>query len=205
LGLGVALISVVAAGGPVSANASASALTLRTAAGTLPAGAPITATSTDFRFVVAGGELACDLTALSGTLTTNSAAHDVVSLASGVFSGETEGSPCQTTSGYGPAVVEVLNFPWTVELGANGLVKVKAQRKATFKATFTKGGKQGSCVYETAKVAGGFSTSGPLVLNATGQRFALSKKGSAGPCPKNGMVSGHFAFSSSGETVEAEA
>jgi len=203
--VGVPLLVVAALGGSAAANASAATLTLRTAAGALVPGAPITASSTDFRFLVAGGELACANTTLTGTLSSNASPRDTVSLSSGSFSGEAEGSPCPSTSVFGPAVVEVLSFPWSVELGANGLVKVKAHRKATFKATFTKGSQQGSCVYETAKVAGRFTASGPLVLNASGQRFSLNKSGSAGPCPKNGKVSGHFAFSSSGEVVEAEA
>jgi hypothetical protein len=204
--LGPVLLAAGAASLVVAASASAATLTLRTAAGALPVGAPITASSTDFTFTTAGGgELTCDLTTLTGTLSSNSSAQDAVSLTGGSFSGEGEGSPCPTTSGYGPAVVEALNFPWTVELGANGHVKVKAHRKATFKATFTAGGKQGSCVYETSKVAGAFNRSGPLVLNAAGQRFSLSKKGSVGQCPKSGTVSGEFAFSSSGEVVEGEA
>lgn len=200
------LLAAGAVGLVMAASASAATLTLKTAAGTLPVGAPITASSTDFRFTSGGGgELACDLTTLTGTLSSNGSARDAVSLSAGSFSGEVEGSPCATTSGYGPAVVEVVNFPWTVELGAKGLVKVKAARKATFKATFTADGKQGSCVYETSKVAGAFTPAGPVVLNASGQRFSLNKKGSSSRCPGSGTVSGEFAFSSAGEVLEAEA
>lgn len=166
LRLAVPVLLAAAVGTP-AANASAGTLTLRTAAGALAPGSPMQASSTDFRFIVAGGELTCQRTTLAGTLSNNASARDTVSLSSGAFSGEAEGSPCSTTGGYGPAVVEVENFPWSVELGANGLVKVKAHRKATFKATFTKGSQHGSCVYETSKVAGSFTTSGPLVLNAT--------------------------------------
>ncbi len=199
------LLAALAAAAASAASASAPTLTLKTAAGALSAGSTVTATSTNFTFSpTGGGRLTCDLTTLTGTLSRNSSGQDAVSMTSGSFSGEGEGSPCPTTSGYGPAVVEVLNFPWTVELGANGHVKVKAQRKATFRATFTVGGKQGSCVYETAKVAGAFKPAGPLVLNADGQRFSLSEKGSVGQCPKSGKVSAEFALSSSGEVVEAE-
>lgn len=204
LRLAVSVLLAAAFGSPAAANASAGTLTLRTAAGALSPGSPMQASSTDFRFIVAGGELTCQRTTLAGTLSNNASARDTVSLSSGVFSGEANGSPCSTTGGYGPAVVEVVNFPWSVELGANGLVKVKAHRKATFKANFTKGAQHGSCIYETSKVAGGFMTSGPLVLNATGQQFSLSRAGSAAACPKSGKISAHFAFYSSDEVVEAE-
>jgi len=98
----------------------------------------------------------------------------------------------------------VLNFPWSLDLGANGVVHGTAQRKATFRATFTVGGKQGSCVYETSKVTGSDRATGPLVLNATGQRFSLHRMGSARQCPASGRVSGQFAFTSAGEVIEAE-
>lgn len=200
------LLGALAASLVGAAGASAATLTLKTAAGVLSVGSPVTASSKDFKFTTrGGGELACNLTTLTGTLASNGSVDDAVSLSAGSFSGEVEGSPCTTTSSYGPAVVKVVNFPWTVELGANGRVKVKALHKTTFEATFTSGAKQGSCLYETSKVAGVFTSAGPLVLNATGQRFSLSGKGSSSLCPKSGTVSGEFAFSSSGEVVEAEA
>jgi len=203
--LSMSLAGALAVGAITAAGASASTLTLKTAAGPLPEGAPITAGSSDFKFLTSGGgQLECNLTSVSGTLSNNNAAVDVVSLTSGSFSQGTPGSPCPTTSGLGPAVVEVVNFPWTLSLGANGKVRVTAARKATFKATFTVGGKQGSCIYETAKVTGTDRKTGPLVLDATGQHFSLHKAGSAHQCPASGKVSGQFAFSSAGEVVEAE-
>lgn len=203
--LSMSLAGALVAGAITAAGASASTLTLKTAAGALPAGAPITASSTDFKFITSGGgELECDLTSVSGTLSNNGSAIDVASMTSGSFSQETMGKPCPTTSGLGPAVVEVLNFPWSLALGANGVVHVTAHRKATFRATFTVGGKQGSCIYETSKVTGSDRSTGPLVLNATGQRFSLHKAGSARQCPASGTVSGQFAFTSAGEVVEAE-
>lgn len=204
--LGVCLVSTLAAGVIAAASASGAAtLTLRTASGTLTAGAPLVAHSSNFKFIASGGgALECDIVNLTGTLTSNGSSTDTMSFSAGSFSGAVEGSPCPTTSRYGPAVVEVLNFPWTVGLGANGRVKVKANRKATFRATFADGAQHGSCVYETSKVAGPFTPAGALVLNATGQPFSLNKKDSFRLCPGSGKLAGEFAFFSSGEVVEAE-
>ncbi len=203
--LSMSLAGALVAGAITAAGASAATLTLKTAAGPLPEGAPITASSSDFKFITSGGgQLECDLTSVSGTLANNNAAVDVVSLTSGSFSQGMIGDPCPTTSGLGPAVVEVVNFPWTLSLAANGVVHVTAHRRATFKATFSVDGKQGSCTYETSKVTGSDRKTGPLVLDATGQHFSLHRAGSAHQCPASGKVSGQFAFTSAGEVVEAE-
>ncbi len=205
--LSVCLVGALGAGVLAAASASGAAmLTLKTASGALSAGAPLVASSNDFKFIASGGgTLECDVVDLAGTLTSNGASTDTMSFSAGSFGGAVAGSPCPTTSHYGAAVVEVLNFPWSVELGANGRVKVKANRKATFKATFTGGSQSASCVYETAKVAGPFTPTGPLVLDATGQPFSLNKKYSSHLCPGSGKLAGEFAFFSSGEVVEAEA
>ncbi len=208
--LSMCLVGTLGAGVLAAASASgATTLTLKTASGTLAAGAPLVASSSNFKFISSGGggALECDIVNLTGVLTSNGSPRDTMSFSAGSLSGSVEGSPCPTTSRYGAAVVEVLNFPWTVELGAQGRVKVKANRKATFRATFTEGSQQGSCIYETSKVkvAGPFVPAGPLVLDAGGQPFSLNRKDSSRLCPGSGKLAGKFAFFSSGEVVEAEA
>ncbi len=169
----------------------------------LAAGAEIKASSTNLIFTTEKGKLECTVNILGGKLTNNNSSKDKASIESDIEEGEEtvgkEEHLCKT--GLGPAKIHSLHFPWTQEFSTKGKAATKG-KKVTFESVFPGlGGVK--CVFEAATVKQTNSTSGPLTLSLTAQKFKANKKESNEACPKEGTLAGEFKITSGGETVEA--
>jgi hypothetical protein len=210
---GLSIVAVFAMSAVVASAASAKiVLTLKTSSGTLKAGDPIKADSSNLIFVTSAGNLECSENELTGTVTTNGEVKDKGSIAAEKSTGAEGGGACKTTTPLGPALIASSKLPWSLELLASGKGKVKG-KKVTFTSTFpAAGGAQ--CAFEASTVNTTFPrlkpkkgeklTFGPLILTTTAQKFKLNKKTSNAACPTEGKLSGEFSMTSAGKTIESE-
>lgn len=191
--------------GPARKPMTKSALVLKTAAGKLPAGAPLLAHSTNLIVGTPPGNLECTATTLGGKLGSNDASALGVSLEVPLrFAGLEPGELCSTTGGLGPAEVEqATNTPWHLELTSVGHAELEG-KPAAMLATFPSlAGKQ--CLFGPLAPAHGFgglsSTSGALTIKFTNVPIEGEPTGG---CASEGDLNGEFTVTSGGETVEAE-
>ena len=203
--MGLSLVAVFALTAVFAGAAfgKATPVTLKTAKGPLPAGAPITASSSDLTFTTEAGKLECTKNILEGTLTNNGSTKDkgTITAESSTGEGTGFGSACKTSTPFGPAAIEPGHLPWSVEFSNKGVATVKG-KKVSFTSTFVAAG-GAKCTYESAKVLSSFSTAGgPVTLTTTEQLFKVNKKTSNEACPPTGKLNGHFTLTSGGETVE---
>jgi hypothetical protein len=200
----LSIVAVLAVGAIAASGASAkSLLTLKTGAGALVEGSPIKASSSDMVFVTAAGNLECTSNVLEGTMTTNKGAKDKGVVTSESSTGALEGGACNTTTPFGPAVLTSGNFNWPIEFSTKATNALKGTKKVKFTSVFPLA-EGAQCTFESAKVSSTFNVGGPITLTTTNQSFKINKKFSNPACPKEGLLSGHFSLTSSGEAVEAE-
>lgn len=208
--MGAAMLAALAISAVLAGSAAAkSVLIARTAAGVIPVGAEIKASSSDLVFHTEAGNLECTSNVLTGTLGNNESAKDKGTVTEESSTGEIGFGPaCNTTTPFGPADIESSGFPWPVEFSAKGLATVKGSKKVAFKSTFILA-EGASCTYEASKVKSTFTPGAagspvPVELTTTKQVFKVNKGVSNPACPKSGELSGHFTMSSGGETVLSE-
>ncbi|HTY97110.1 MAG TPA: hypothetical protein VMB91_08730 [Solirubrobacteraceae bacterium] len=176
---------------------------LKTAAGPLASGSPVEASSSNLVFSSSAGNIECNESTLSGTLTTNDATTDVINFESAELEGNPTVFPDECPSASGPLVVEPVGLPWIAGISSKGAGLLKGRDGVTIE------NEEGlACTYEAPKSALSFAntTSGPEILSFQGQVVALGK--SASPeerehCAPQGAVSGTFQLESGGEVVEA--
>ncbi len=191
------LATVLALGLTVSAGASATTLTLKTAAGPLAKGAPLVLESYNLFWSTTLGNQECPIDRWSGTLKTNAAKKDKWSVESGVREGDEHGLCAEREWHW-------LRFPWEGELSSAGVLTIKnATEHVAFEDSFGEAGGP-KCVYESPKVTGEFSTSGSLLVAMNNQLFTEDTKVSGGCESKEGTMSGTWHAFSNGEEVEVE-
>jgi hypothetical protein len=197
--LGLAVVALFAMSVTV-ASAKKAGLKLHTAKiEELPAGAEIVGFSSNLVFKTEKGNLECTESELKGKLEVNNETKDKGKIESDREEGAEAEKLCK--SGLGPVKIEVKKLPWSEEFGSTGKEQTKG-KKITFKGTFP--GLGGiSCIYETSTVKGVNTTTGQAKVTVTNQKFKSNKSESNAACPKEGTLSGEFAFSSGGEEVLA--
>ena len=197
-----------------SAASAATTLTMKTAKGALTSGSEVKFSSSNLVTVTSAGNLECSSNILTGTVGSNGATKDKATITEEQSTGTGEKTPgaCHTTTALGEAVIVSTGFSWPAEFGSNGKVTIKGTKKVTFTSTFPQAG-GAKCTFESAKVAATFtakkpakgkSETGPLNLATSNQLFKLNKKISNVACPVSGKLTGTFAPTSAGETIEAE-
>src|SRR5665213_416304 len=105
-------VVVLAAFGVAAGSASATKLQLEAGGVTLPAGAPLTATSTNF--VIADsthGTIVCGESSMGGTLQASSGAHDLAAVESMSTVGSPSEPDCSTEYAKGPGTLTESDLP----------------------------------------------------------------------------------------------
>jgi hypothetical protein len=216
--LAMAGASLCAAAGAASASAKAQPVLHLEAGGTaLAPGAPVTVSGTSFTITTEAGKVSCTEDELDGSMTTNLSKKDLVSIESGLFSGEGPEGSCSSNynAPLNEAVVVPELLPWELRLNSKGAAELKAP------PTELKGGillrlkplnppppPHGAvaCLYNSAKVKTKFATNGePVVLSFSKITFHVTAD-SAPNCGKGNpkpVVSASFALSSEGQPVTA--
>ncbi len=216
--LALVAASLCSAAGAASASAGAKPVLHLEAGGTaLAPGAPITVSGTSFTLATSAGKVSCTDDELDGSMTTNLSKKDLVTLESGLFSGEGEGGSCTSTYASPRDEVTVVPelLPWELRLDSKGAAELKAP------PTKLKGGillrleplnpPSGShgaiaCLYNSAKVKASFATDGqPVVVSFANVTFHEAAD-SAPNCGKGNpkpTASGTFELSSEGLPVTA--
>jgi len=195
-GLAAAAILAIAVTGAFGAAAK---LTLKTAKGPLAKNAELLSVSHNVVTVTSKGSLECGTVELKATLEKNTNAKDKGKINTGNNFGGGKEPATECKSSLGSAKFTDTKLPWKLELSAKGTGVVA---KARFEGEFTElGGVK--CTYEAKKDPLTFATSGALVLKTKEAQFKI-QKGSNAACPSEGKLSGEFAVTSGGETVEAE-
>ena len=205
-----------AAAGAGSASAKAKPVLHLEAGGTaLAPGAPIRATGSSFTLESGDGTVTCTDNLLLGSMTTNLAKKDLVTLEAGLFAGEEEGS-CSSTyvAPENEAVVIPELMPWELRMSSKGKAEIKST-SPKFKGGVElrlkplnppEGHGDVACLYDSGKLKTKFATNGePVVLTFTAIKFALAAN-SGNQCTKRGIspvVSATLALSSGGEPVTA--
>ncbi len=180
---------------------------LRTAkAGILPSGAATDQASSNLIFETSAGNVECSTNELLGTVTTNGAVKDLLTLAETEFAGLEIGGLCKT-SALGPVEVIGQDLPWHEELTTKGAVTIKGTKKVAFTVVVVDLGE--NCTYEASKVDGTFATGAegkpvPFETAITKQAFKVGKAMANAGCPKSGLLSGTASATSGGEAVEVE-
>lgn len=205
--MGLSLVAVFAMSAVAVNSVSAAAkpkpvLKLVTAKGDLAVGAELKASSSDLVFVTSAGNLECSSNVLTGAITVNNnASKDKANITAESSTGEFEGGACKTTTPLGPALITASGLSWPAEFTNKGTSTLKGTKKVVFTSVFPLAG-GAKCVYESAKVASTFTVGGATELTTSNQLFKYNKKLSNAACPTEGKLSGHFAVTSGGETVE---
>ena len=150
--------------------------------------------------LIAGGlNTLCKSMVLSGTLTANAVKKSIFSVSEGTLGGE-EGGTC--ISELGPASITLSGLPWKAEFTAKGTVTIKGTKKVIATESVPSAGV--SCVYEAAKLSGGFETLLPAAVSIKEQSFKKGKK-SSGACPATARINAILNLTTSeGDQLEAE-
>lgn len=182
-----AVIGVCAAGALacLAPAAAASVLELSTSEGTLATGSRLALLSGKV-FETSEGTIECPTGLLAGTVTSNSAAKDTVSLTAETPTGP-NGVICRTSTQIGSVEVAVGGLPWTEQFARSGKARLKAASKK-LRITITLPALLGvQCGYEASRLAQTFplaatGVSVPLQLAVSGQ-VLLRSKTSNSLCP----------------------
>jgi len=211
--MALGLLAALAMGATLASSASAMTyLTLRTAGGALAVGSSLTATSSNLVLATGAGNVECSSTEMSGKLTLNGKVIDSGTLEGWSSNGEEEGGGCHSTTSFGPAAVEVLYapFPITFKLSGKGTIKATGGDLTKFRLNlfFYNNIPSLQCTYEAEKIAytltpGGFGQPVALAPKVSEQKFKLHRPANAS-CSAVVKMSGNFAMSSGGETLETE-
>jgi hypothetical protein len=206
--VGLSIVALFAMSALLATSASAKEkpkklLTMKTAKGPLAAGAALTASSSNLKFVTSAGNLECSSNIIEGEAKTNNATKDTGPIkgekSTGSETVEGKSGACKTTTPLGATLISVNNLPWSDTFTDKGGNEVKG-KKVSFTSTFAGGI---VCIFEASKVKSSFTIGGPVKITTANQVFKASKA-SNGACPKEGKLSGEFSVTSGGETVESE-
>ena len=163
---------------------------LKTAAGTLQAGAQFQLASSDLTLSSPLGTLECPSATIGGTLVNNGG-----SSAKATFS-EAKTSGCHV--GANPAALTLGGLPRSGELTAKGLLEIKGALTVEVEVPADKFECSGTT---SGKVLlANFARSGPVDPVFSEQPVTLAM--GQGECPPEGKLGGTFAMTSAGETVE---
>ncbi len=205
----LAAVAIVC-GGAQGAAAAKPALTLETAAGPLATGAEIVLSSSDMKIVSSKGNDECRKNVLSGTVVTNAAGKDAITVASTSFTGEEVGTEplCSDSDPLGPVELTGAQLPWSLTLTRKGAAKMAGSKKVELAEKHVRS-ENATCFFEAGKLVAGFAqvgkTAEPLEL-VFGQQEMKTRRGKGGSnptCEGNGQLSGHFSATSNGEIVLA--
>jgi hypothetical protein len=170
-----------------TAAASASAATvldLASSEGTLAAGAQLSVLSGKV-LQTPEGTVECPTSILVGTLTSNDASKDKVTITSGAYTGP-NGVLCTTSTSLGPVEIAAGGLPWTQEFAKTGKAQLKGKKKLRLTVTVP-ALLSLQCTYEAPKLAETFTLAAgerptPLLLTLADQDFVRSS-GSGALCP----------------------
>jgi hypothetical protein len=191
------------------ASAAAKTLTLETAAGPLPPGAPIAFSSSDLINETPQGNDECTEHVLTGTVSANQAKTVAISFSEASFTGDEseETFGCKDSDPLGPSSWSAEELPWPLTLGAHGTGKLKGSPKIMMREDYFNEAPKTVCYWVAGKLLMTFAqtatTPEPLTLTLTRQPFKIERKRSNGRCPSQGQLNGHFTATSGGETVSA--
>jgi hypothetical protein len=196
-----AMMAVLASG--ASAAKKPTNLTLKTAKGELASGANIKAESTNLVFTTSAGNLECSKNSIEGKVGSNSTKKDKGEIETESSTGsetvEGKSGACKTTTPLGSTIITTSHLPWEAIFTDKGVNEVKG-KKVSFTSHFS-GGIE--CTFEASKVKSTFNIGGATTITTSKQKFKLAK-GSNAACPKEGTLTGTWAVTSGGETVESE-
>jgi hypothetical protein len=205
--LGALVIACAIAPG---ASAAKPALTLETAAGPLAEGAEIVLSSSDMRLVSTSGNDECTKNVLTGTVVTNSAGKDAITVSSTSFTGEgfKSESICFDSDPLGPVELTGAQLPWPLTLTTKGAATMKGTKKVEIAEKHIDA-ENATCFFAAGKLAASFAQVGKtgeplsLLFSAQTLKTRFGKEGSNRACPNAAKLSGHFSATSNGETVLA--
>lgn len=176
-------------------------LTLKTAKGAVTTGQEIKAESTNLIFETSVGNLECSKNVISGPAGNNGSSKDKGSITAESSTGGEAGGACKTTTPLGAATITVEHLPWEDIFTSKGVNEAKG-KKVTFVSSFEGGSVK--CTFEASKVKSTFNIGGAVTITTSKQKFKANKKSSGSACPKEGTLTGTWAVTSGGETVESE-
>jgi hypothetical protein len=127
----------------------------------------------------------CPTSILVGTLTSNDASKDKVTITSGAYTGP-NGVLCTTSTSLGPVEIAAGGLPWTQEFAKTGKAQLKGKKKLRLTVTVP-ALLSLQCTYEAPKLAETFTLAAgerptPLLLTLADQDFVRSS-GSGALCP----------------------
>jgi hypothetical protein len=196
LSLGLCLASLCALSALAAPGALANVLTLKTAAGAIPSGGELKATSSNLTFKSGAIKIECASAEESGKLVVNGATATKGNFTSFKASG------CKTSGG--AATLVACSVEWPTSL-AEQIAKFGEKRTGSGKktvcleATTVEGG---NCKYNAAEIASRFNIGGPEKVTTEEQEFGAlgckESKESGAP----GILSETQTLTSNGETVE---
>ena len=180
--IGVCTAIAVAAAG--ASSASAKSLQLSTSEGPLLPGAQLSLPSGKV-LQSSEGSVECPTSVLLGTLLSNGASKDRVSITAGPATGP-HGVLCTSTTSLGSVEVQAGGLPWTQEFTVTGKAKLKGKKKLSLTVTVP-AFLDAQCTYEAPSLAESFTVgpvgvAQPLAVTIASQTF--SRSASSNPlCP----------------------
>jgi len=185
-------LAAFAAMAVVASMASASPHLTETPNVTVPVGAKIIGTNdTHITFTGGSGNVTCEKSVLTGTLTENSGTSIKGNIESASFTNK-DGGACSSTFPFIPGfTVDVENLPYclTSEAGDTFTVRGGACGAAAKNLKFTLTSSL-NCTYETASISGTFNTNADLTTAFSEQTFTRTAGGFL--CPNSGRLDGAY-------------
>jgi hypothetical protein len=211
--VGISLLALLVMAAVSASTASAAIVKvekniLRTAKGVLAAGAEVKIVSTNTVVTNTAGKLECTEVSGTGTVKTNEAKIDELSLTTVAWTGAEAEKECKSTSASGPAKIAVIHAPWIDVLYDNGDGRIVVSEKApAIVEEFPKNAEKCEYYYHSfkARFKIGKNTA-PEAITQTMEKDPLKilKTKSTSTCPETAEMSGTFTVTSGTEAVEAE-
>jgi len=206
--LAAAVLFVLACTGTASASLI-KALRLQVAGTALPAGAPITASSSNTTVANAFWSLACSESSLSGTIgQNNKAKDDFIPITEGLFAGGGNEGLCASTFEFVTAWLPSSPPELILERKGNAEFRFFRLRLTPLEDVNAPSGHHEACVAASNLLKGTFplsATPQPLTITFTNAKMHLESdhgKECSGPKNHSPYMSGTFTFTSEGQVVE---